>query len=370
MQSLETFFNTVQENDLPFVVYRKPGEKVVKAYFQKDKALHFLKDFDEEGFVFAPFRTDTPTVLFPLSQLEEVTITSVEALDVILPQNRTSQETEKQAHIALVEKGINTIQNGDMEKVVLSRKHTIPLKNSNPYEAIVRLLSKYTTAFVYCWYHPTVGLWLGATPETLLTIKNRQLETMALAGTKAYTGTLDVNWGEKEKREQELVTQAIVNNLNPLLGANLELEGPVSAKAGNLVHLKTKLTAKLNTTEVSLKDIVQALHPTPAICGYPREAAKTFINENEAYDREYYTGYLGELNMKEIASRSKSRRNVENLAYQTIKKTTSLFVNLRCMQWVDNQATIYVGGGITKGSDPKKEWEEIVNKLQTMLTIL
>ena len=370
MQSLQTFFKTAQENDLPFVIYRKPGVQEIKAYLQKDKYLHYVEDYTEEGFVFAPFDSKRPAVLFPITELECTAIETIEDSECVTSSMKDIVHNEKQVHLDLVQSGIDAIQSGEMEKVVLSRKQNITLTHQNPFTTTLRLILKYPTAFVYCWYHPKVGLWLGATPETLLTIENRQLETMALAGTQAYNGALEVSWGEKEKREQELVTQAIVQKLNPLLGNELQLAGPVTARAGNLLHLKTTLKAPLDATATSVQSIVSALHPTPAICGYPRENAKAFILTNEAYDRDFYTGYLGELNMKETTSRSSAKRNIENQAYQTIKRITSLYVNLRCMKWQGNEASIYVGGGITAGSHPEREWEETVNKLQTMHTIL
>ena len=80
--------------------------------------------------------------------------------------------------------------------------------------------------------------------------------------------------------------------------------------------------------------------------------------------------FLGELNIKVSQSRNSNKRNVENNAYSTIKTTSHLFVNLRCMQIKGQNALIYVGGGVTKDSNAKDEWEETVNKAQTMLCVL
>jgi len=201
----------------------------------------------------------------------------------------------------------------------------------NAKDVFTKLLQTYTTAFVYIWYHPNIGLWLGATPETLLEIKNRILHTMSLAGTQKYIPDTIISWGAKEKEEQQLVTDTIVSKLQPLT-KNLSVGAIENHKAGNLLHLKTAISASVDETEVSLKEIIQALHPTPAVCGLPVEEAKEFIIENENYDRSYYTGFLGELNIKSETNRSKSRRNVENLAYRSVKKHTHLFVNLRCME--------------------------------------
>ena len=96
--------------------------------------------------------------------------------------------------------------------------------------------------------------------------------------------------------------------------------------------------------------IASALHPTPAVCGTPRLYSKHFIESNEGYKREFYTGYIGLMNNE--LSRSQ------------------VYVNLRCMKIEGNIANLYVGGGITADSEPKAEWEETQNKLQTMLHVL
>ena len=103
-----------------------------------------------------------------------------------------------------------------------------------------------------------------------------------------------------------------------------------------------------------MQEIVRLLHPTPAVCGFPKEEAKVFILENEQYDRRYYTGFLGELNQSDV-------NGVLN---------SDLFVNLRSMEIEGSNANIYIGCGITKDSIPEKEWEESVNKSQTMKRVL
>ena len=97
------------------------------------------------------------------------------------------------------------------------------------------------------------------------------------------------------------------------------------------------------------------MHPTPAVCGLPRNNAKDFVLKNENYHRSFYTGFLGEINMED--------KNLNS-------KNSSLFVNLRCMEIRNEKASIYVGGGITKDSVAKKEWEETVSKSKTMKKVL
>ena len=123
---------------------------------------------------------------------------------------------------------------------------------------------------------------------------------------------------------------------------------PYSLKAGSIWHIKTDISGSLNASS-SLREVVQLLHPTPAVCGLPKDKSKVFILENEHYDRTFYTGFLGELN---------------------IGDQTDLFVNLRCMEIEVAQAHLFMGCGITKDSVPEKEWEESCNKSATMKKIL
>jgi isochorismate synthase len=196
-----------------------------------------------------------------------------------------------------------------------------------------------------------------------------------------------VNWGEKEKQEQQFVTDSILRDLEK---AGVSLSGvessePYTAKAGNLLHIRSDISGEIPNSKFqvpkedsstaainrgSAERIISALHPTPAVCGLPREKAKNFILSEENYNREFYTGFLGELNLQKNVQRSRTRRNVENLAYRAVKKETDLYVNLRCMKIEEGKAILFVGGGITKDSVPEDEWQETVNKAETMKKVL
>ena len=194
---------------------------------------------------------------------------------------------------------------------------------------------------------------------------------MALAGTQLYKGFLDVSWGAKEKEEQKIVTQAIIRSLENNI-ATIEVSDAYTAKAGDLLHLRTDIKGTIidKLEKVNLRLLISSLHPTPAVCGFPKERAKEFILENENYSREFYTGFLGELNFRETKSRNSNKRNIENNAYALVKKVSNLYVNLRCMKLEDELATLYVGGGITKDSIPEDEWNETVNKTRTIKHVL
>lgn len=359
------------KNKLPFVSFAKPLANEVYFRLQENDVLHEVNDFTESGFVFAPFNTDCKTVLFP----EDLTVTEstsrIDFEEEPIGNVRPNVESSlvKSRHQDLVQKGIDAINEQQFFKVVLSRKEEVGLNEVDIFSIYKKLLNTYKSAFVYCWFHPEVGLWLGATPERLLKTSGNQFSTMALAGTQTYQGTLDVEWQKKETEEQQFVTDFLIDNLKPLV-ESLNVSGPTTVKAGNLLHLQTNVSARLNSVDNSLQSLIQNFHPTPATCGLPKNEAKAFILENETYNREYYTGFLGEINIKTKSSRNRNRRNVENNAYSTVKNETQLFVNLRCMQVKNNTFSIYIGGGITKDSNPESEWFETVNKAKTMKNVL
>lgn len=355
---MDSFFETLLnqfDNKLPFVCYRKPNEIIVKSILQSDSKIHHVNDYSESGFVFAPFDNQNKSILIPFENYSEFIFENLQSLS--LTSDIYDNFDNKSNHIELVEKGINAINSSSLSKIVLSRKEQYNA-TENPITLFKNALSLYKNAFVYLWYHPKVGCWLGATPEVLLQTRNNQFKTMSLAGTKMFEDKLQ--WENKEKEEQKIVTDYIVNNLKDNK-YKFTTGIPYTLKAGGLAHIRTDINGVLNS---SLKTLIDILHPTPAVCGFPKEEAKQFIIENEDYDREYYTGFLGELN---ISSRRKNnKRNTENLAYRFTTKSSNLYVNLRCMKINKKDISIYVGGGITKNSNPLSEYTETCNKLNTM----
>ena len=340
--------------ETPFVVYRKPNRTTISGLFMNDNSLFYTDKFTESGFVFAPFNNKEKSVLFPLEKSkfinEELSFTTI----INPKKDFVADEQSKQNHIELVERTIKEINENDLKKVVVSRKESVEITNFNLIEVYQNLLHNYSNAFVYIWFHPKVGLWLGATPETLLEFNEVTFKTMSLAGTQVVDNNIKkVVWKSKELEEQQLVTDFIENQLKGI-SLNLKFDKKETIKAGSLLHLRTKVTGELKENS-TLKTLIRALHPTPAVCGLPREQAKSFILQNENYNRTFYTGFLGELNFGINNSKT---------------ETSSLFVNLRCMNIYKNKASVFVGGGITKDSNAKKEWEETVSKSAIMKRVL
>jgi isochorismate synthase len=339
MQVIEEI-NTLLSAQKPFVCYVKPNESIWNLLIQQSNEL--IKFYNQEGFVFMPFHEGDQVVIpFEGNSFSQGT---VETFVQITAPNVTFENKQNEDFQKLVSQGIEAIQKNKFDKVVLSRKIVLK-KQISIVATFQNLIATYPSAFRYLFFHPRIGLWMGATPEQLVKINQNQFETVALAGTQLYSE--NVIWTIKEIEEQQFVTDYIItkvkNKVKQLIVTDVE-----TVNAGNLIHLKSYIRGYL-TSDFHANDLIQTLHPTPAVCGLPKERAIDFILKNEGYDRKYYAGFLGEYNK-------------ENL--------TDLFVNLRCLEVDDDVVNIYVGCGITKDSIPEKEFIETENKSMTMRNVL
>lgn len=349
-----------KELNHPLVAFRYPAHGQssnysVKAYLQKNAELHTVKNFQESGFLFAPFRLEQQNpILFPNSKCEilQEQVSRTTLSDGPQKSNRKEENSiAKEEHLGRIQKALEKIEDNTFKKVVLSRMIDFP-STLSPLILFKRLLKQYPTAFVYLWHHPDIGTWLGASPEVLLKLNGLKLQTMALASTQPVEDNKLPQWTSKEITEQAFVCDFIKKQLTPYT-STLQIGHTENAKAGKLWHLKSKICGSIKNPN-ELKNILHSIHPTPAVCGIPKKETQKFIIQNENYNREYYSGFLGELNLQDLDT----------------PKKTALFVNLRCMRVNGPLYRIYVGGGIVKGSIPKNEWQETINKSQTMLDVL
>lgn len=277
-------------------------------------------------------------------------------LPITLPKFSVKGTSEESNFEEMVKNAIAEIKKGTFRKVVLSRHKKIDLpSNFDILQTFQKLCRLYSHAFVSLVSSSQTGTWLGATPETLVSVdKNKVFKTMALAGTQAkgsQTNMSEVLWTQKEIEEQALVSRYIINCLKKIRVREFEEMGPKTVASGNLLHLRTDFEIDIN--EINFPQLgtvmLDLLHPTSAVCGMPKEQALDFINSHEQYDRELYSGYLGQVN---------------------IGGESNIFVNLRCMQLFDKQIFVYAGAGITEDSNPLKEWKETEMKMETMLNMI
>ncbi|MGI4872225.1 MAG: chorismate-binding protein [Janthinobacterium lividum] len=274
------------------------------------------------------------------------------------PQPAPPAATEAE-YTRLVQAGVAAIEAREVVKVVSSRAAHRPLPPGfDPLAAFHRLSERYERAFVSLVSVPGVGTWLGASPEVLAEVTaDGHFHTMALAGTQPLTpglGPQAAIWRQKEIEEQALVARYIVSCFKQLRLREYHETGPRTVAAGQLLHLRTDFEVDLRHVPAPTSlgtDMLRLLHPTSAVGGMPKVAALDFLRRHEGYDRAYYSGFLGPVN---VAAPGVSR----------------LFVNLRCLQVKDDRAILYAGTGLTVDSDPTREWQETELKLQTVGSVL
>ncbi len=346
------------QSNLPFYSYRMPRCNDVRTGIQLQPEVSV---FDQslshiDGFVVAPFNNkySVPAYFIQQDISFDNSEISEEQLKLLCSKNGkrkaitdSSISISKDEYLRQASLLIDKLQKRELQKVVLSRTiHQSDVTIDNAATIFERLTHNYPNAFVSLFYIPGKCCWIGATPETLLKAHSGFVETMSLAGTKSATG--DTQWSEKEREEQQMVSDYVADVLRQFPFEQVSVEGPQDLVAGNVCHLMTKFNCKGALDNESIFQLVSKLHPTPAVCGLPKAASMQLIHQTELHDREYYAGYIGPVS----------------------EKGCDLFVNLRCMKLTDEGITLYVGGGITAQSVAEAEWQETCLKAETLLKII
>lgn len=248
---------------------------------------------------------------------------------------------------------LGLINSGKLEKLVLTRGREFEFEGQIDVDAVVeRLLITYPNCFVFA-FEPAPGhVWLGATPERLARVLKGNLKTMALAGSvqRGKDELEDNDLGrallasEKERSEHQLVIDDISKNLEAI-SSNIAIEnGPDLQLLPNIQHLRTVLTAVLRP-EVLILDAVACLHPTAALCGYPRRAAMAELTRLESFGRGWFGGPIGWLDLT---------------------GNGDLSVAIRSAVTAPGRVRLYAGAGIVAGSVAEREWAETELKFLPM----
>ncbi|ROI07454.1 hypothetical protein EGH90_05930 [Kaistella haifensis] len=251
------------------------------------------------------------------------------------------QEEKQVEYQQKLENVIDFIKENNLSKLVISRRKLVDFDGFSVdlNQTFLNLCQSYPNAFVYFFIKDNL-CWIGAFSEVLgkFNKKTSEFETMSLAGTLP----VEESWTSKELEEQKPVTLFIKNILKNFASEVNESE-TYDHISGNIKHLRTDFKAKIEKTE--LENLIAELHPTPAVCGIPKDFCQKAIENFETHPRKFYAGYI----------------QVETA------QTIQYFVNLRCAEFFKNAALIYVGGGITAESSPEKEWKETELKSQAIL---
>ena len=301
-----------------FAIYRLPWTDIPLMVMQdggEPQTFSSLKELNgQKGFVISPFSftSNHPGVIIrpdiTATGWEEISekISSITISDTEQECTSTAidikPETElKERYMEVFANFISPLKSKKIGKLVLSRNASYKLdENFSPLEAFVTACNSYPRMMISLSHTPVSGTWIGSSKV----IKK--------------------------------------------FSSKIAVKGPYTARAGQLVHLRTDFQFGLKKTS-ELGNLLDALHPTPAVCGMPKDKAYDFIIENEGYDRKYYSGIIGWLNPE---------------------GHTTLYVNLRCLNIDGNYATLYAGGGILPSSDANSEWEETQHKMKTIKLVI
>lgn len=209
-----------------------------------------------------------------------------------------------------------------------------------------RFFTRLTDTFRYICYSPETGGWMGATPELLLEFDKTtgMFRTMAIAGTRKKQD-VSVKWDKKNIRENRFVSEYIYDTLHEI-GVESSISPLHNVTYGNIEHLCADIYGITSLDRLS--DIIDAINPTPALCGFPKNDALADLAIYEPHKRYLYGGFIG---------------------IDTVEKY-SAFVNLRCIHFDQNNYCIYGGGGIVAESIPAMEYEETVAKTSPLVELL
>lgn len=344
---------------ITFAAFRLPGHPV-RIWAQRNPETENAGRAElpamERVFITAPFVLEADRLPFIRAEVDlsfEGSDTDINVLGqcsgtTVLPR-KPDARTSILDFIRNVERAKEACVMGDLRKVVLSRVKNADIP-AEQWPGLFRwAMEDNPRTLVALCHTPEHGLWMGASPERLVKASGDHVRVDSIAATRpaeAVPATIP-EWGPKELDEQAQVTAFIRECMAGSGLSGLKVEGPQVLHAGPVAHLHTVLEAELGN--VPLMDLVLRLHPTPAVCGAPTEAARRFIQTHEKHDRSLYTGFWGPWNLD---------------------GATELFVNLRCMHLMGGQTQLFVGAGITAGSDAEMEWNETERKARTWLRAL
>jgi len=248
------------------------------------------------------------------------------------------------------------IATGKLRKAVLARARLLDFKSApNPTNILQYLGKNYPNTYRFC-FEPQPGYaFIGASPELLVRTSGKKLETVALAGSahRDDDPIADASLGSglmrsaKNRHEQQLVVESIREALTPLT-SNLKIpDKPRLLRVANILHLESPIAGNLK--EAGILPVIDALHPTPALGGIPKDIALNIIRKHETVSRGWYGAPVGWM-----------QPNGDGL----------FAVAIRSALLIENRARLYAGAGIVAGSDPQREWDETSLKFRPILQAL
>lgn len=346
-----TFFNDVPESEpFPSGTLFLPRFQVVKKNKNCCLIVNFpLQKGEDKSCAIEKVKQQVNTLDW--SNLEKLNETD----NSLLPIER--QQSQDPEHFkSMVKSALDSISAGELSKIVVA--HTVEIESAIPFDVIKSLSNLrelHPDSYIFATSNGQGQNFVGASPERLLSVQNQQLVTDALAGSapRGNSNTEDLHLANlllknrKEKREHNAVRDFMIQRLKSIALKPQQLPLQI-LKLSNIQHLWTPIYAHL-PTDIEPLEIVQLLHPTPAVAGVSTEVACEKIRNYEKCDRSLYAAPLG---------------------WVDYEGNSEFIVGIRSALIDGNFARLYAGAGIVSGSNPDKEFDEVQLKLQSLLKAL
>jgi menaquinone-specific isochorismate synthase len=269
----------------------------------------------------------------------------------------TRSHPDQASWVGAVERAVAAVTGGEISKVVLARVQSVVTEDRlDPVEVVLNLWRENPGAHVFL-FEPVPGRALvGAAPETVATVTGGSFQATAVAGStgrgksEKETASLarKLLSSRKDLAEHRICVDDMVHRLSGLARKVEARDGPRVLTLPTIQHLETVVEAQLRPG-VTILSALEALHPTPAVCGLPRDRALEFLRKEERFPRGWYAGPVGWFD----------------------GEGDGVFVPaLRSAVGRGNEWHLFAGAGIVEGSDPEWEWEETRIKFQPVLRAL
>lgn len=302
---------------------------------------------------YADFQKTEKTLKESVTQQAPVSAKSIDGIDII--QKKTLIQRQKFENT--VQMALDAFDREQLKKVVLSQAIEYEFDQKQQPEHLSQTLSR-QNPYAYNFVIPVEQnrYIFGASPELLLSKQDRLVCSNPLAGSRPRSfifekdtiAKQELQASEKDQHEHQIVVENILKNLVTYCIELKVSESPDILETSTMLHLSSNFQGILKKTAPNVLNLALELHPTPAVCGTPTEAAKQFILDHEGYDRDYYTGLVG---------------------WMDAEGNGEWVVTIRCGLLSENKMRLYAGAGIVKGSEADKEWFETEAKMQTMLNV-
>ena len=246
----------------------------------------------------------------------------------------------------LVDLALEQIRAGELRKVVIARAMDVPA--GPPVDVLLQHLERtYPQCRTFYLCGDGGAAFVGSTPESFCSLEGPHLRTEALAGSALPAEAKELLRRQKDLREHEWVVDHIAGALRDISESVEVPPSPAVRELATVAHLHTPISARLRPG-AGLAEVVEALHPTPAVGGVPSAAAVRFLGEHEKLDRGLYAGLIG------LVGPSRAE----------------LAVALRCARIAGGTARLFLGAGIVEGSSAESEWMETQLKARALLDAL